>query len=66
MTDDHHLIRLYDFLHEEIHHLDVVFLADFGECRQEQLVIRFGQVNAGKQIGDDALEERDVVRQKLG
>ena len=66
MPDDHHLVGLDDLLHEEVDKLQVEpgGLALHGV--EEDLVVRLGQLEAGEQVRDDAVEQRDVVGQELG
>ena len=66
VSDDHHLVGLDDFLPEGVHALQVPLGAHLLHGIQEDLVVGLGQDHAGEQIGDDALEQGDVMGQELG
>lgn len=65
MSDQHHFVRLRHFGHERFGRLKVLSKANFEHIRIHQVVIRFGQRNARKEIADDTIEERNIVRQEF-
>lgn len=65
VSDDHHLIHLYHFLVEEVYILQVCVPADVRHSIQEHRVVGFREVDAGKQVRNDAKKQRNVMRQKL-
>ena len=66
MSDDHHLEHLDDLVGEERHALKVTADADLLQRTQEHRVVGVRELDAREQVGDDAVEERDVVGQELG
>jgi len=66
MTHDHHLIHLDNLGHEKVIHLQVLCRAHLIDVGEEHFVVGLGQRDAGKQIGDDAVEEWYVMCQELG
>ena len=66
MSDDHHLVSLDDLLHEEGLKLQIASGRLPLHGIEKDLVVGLGQLETGEQVRDDAVEERDVVRQELG
>ena len=66
VSDEHHFVHLYQLFGEERHHLQVVLLADLLDGLEELFVFDARQVDAGEEIVDDAVEQRDVMSQELG
>ena len=65
VSDDHHLIRLDEFLPEGVHTLEVPLGAHLLHGLHEDLVVRLRQDHSGEEIRDDTLKQRYVVGQKL-
>ena len=65
MTDYHHLVHLDNLLIKELDRLKVGLLTDFFDSIKEVSVVGLGKVSTGEKIGNDAIEQRDVVRQEL-
>ena len=65
VSDDHHLVSLYDLLEEDGRRLHDVLLARLAGGGQEQLVVCLGEGHAGEEIWGDSPEERHVVWKEL-
>ena len=65
MAHNHHLVGLDDLLLEEVHKLQVLLAGHPLHGIQEDLVVGLGQLEPREQVRDDAIEQRDVVRQEL-
>ena len=66
MSDEHHFVHLREFFDKEGHVLQVVLATDVLDGLEELGVPDARHVHAGEQVVDDAVEERNVVRQELG
>ena len=66
VPDDHHLVGLDELILEVFDRLEVPLLAHLMDGVHEELVVGLGQLDAGEEIGDDAIEQGDVVGQELG
>ena len=66
MPHDGHLVQLDHLVDERRHGLHFQIAARHCKCADQVVVVGVGLLHPGEQIRDDALEQRQVVRQKLG
>ena len=65
MPDQDHLVQLEGLGHERGHRLHVGLRAVVLDPLAEDVVVGLGQLDAGEQVGQDALEQRDVRGEEL-
>ena len=65
MSDDHHLVGLYDLLEEEGNGLNVVLLCRLLNGAHQLRVVCIWEHDAGKQVADDSVEQGHVVSEKF-
>ena len=66
MSDNHHLICLYNLFFEDLNCLQILLLTDLLYSIQEDFIISLRKLDSREEIRDDTLKQRDIVGQEFG